>query len=540
MKANKKEILLAGTLSFLLTFMHVAGWQLSMEYGSSVHQSAFFQNIGILSPLGCLLWGILEFTALSIVIYHTFRFLTKRSSGHLEHTGSPDPVANHIVGWGTFIIMSILWLIFLWGCYPGYYNYDVGNQLPQFLYEEVPYNSHHPLLHTLLLGSIASFGYRIHTADISFGIFLYNAFQMIVCAGCLNYSLRYIYKQTRRRLITMIAFCFYTFCPSIVMFAMCTTKDILCFSFLLVGIIRFMELVEQINLGKTPGKIHWCSVGLFWLLSCLLRNNIAYALVLFIPFTLLLLRKEYTKQFLLYLGVLAAYFLINKSLLIALDATPGSFNEAMCVPYQQIAALYTQEGENAFTPKELDLLSQAIPPNELFTNDPVMGDSIKSNFLPGLETIMANKWDYFSLWLKKGFQYPHIYIKAFLYKNYQAWYPGTALVDKNGPRYFDITDWQIEYGSPHWQGLYDFYAAIRYNEYTALPVLRLLLSIGTMFWMTLVTWFYGIHRGNKSIILPLLLVLLVCITNFCGPVSDVRYYLILFYLFPVCIGCLTK
>lgn len=539
-KIKKRDAIIVGVLSLLLTFMQIAGWQLSMDYSSSVHQSAFFQTIGMLSPLQCVLWGVIEFLLFFILLHTLFMKLQKRE----ERMNTTEPAADsrlcRLIGPCGFLAMFFLWMIFLWGCYPGYYNYDVGNQIPQYFYEEVPYNTHHPLLHTLLLGSIVSFGYQIHTVDLTFGVFLYNAFQMTVCAACLSYSLHYIYKQTRNRILTALSFCFYALCPPIVMYAMCTTKDILCFSFLSVAIIRFMELIAKLNDGKTTGLKDWINPGIFLILSCLLRNNIVYALVIFIPLALLLLKKERMRQLLLYVGVLIIYFAVDKSLLIALDASSGSINEAMCVPYQQIARLYTEKGADAFTDEEFDLLCQAIPPKSLYTNDPVMGDSIKANFLPAIDTIMANKWDYLSLWLKKGLEYPGIYIEAFLFKNYQAWYPGTALVDQNGPRYFDITDWQVQYGTPHWQGLYDFYEAIRYNAYTDYPILRLFFSIGAMFWITLITWFYGILRRNKVVIVPLLLILLVCATTFCGPVSDVRYYLILFYLMPVCIASMLK
>ena len=44
----------------------------------------------------------------------------------------------------------------------------------------------------------------------------------------------------------------------------------------------------------------------------------------------------------------------------------------------------------------------------------------------------------------------------------------------------------------------------------------------------------------KKIVTALLLVLLVCVTCMFGPVSDLRYYLILFYLFPVEIALLFQ
>lgn len=535
MTKQKRKSVIACILSLVITFMHIAGWQISMDYGSSVHQSAFFQNIGVLEGWQCILIGSIEWIVLSGLFYYLFSWLEKRE----ETTVSAVKVSRFF--WiFSFVLLYALWMIFLWGCYPGYYNYDIGNQLPQFLYEEVPYNAHHPLLHTLIEGSIIALGYRIYGVNLTLGVFMYNAFQMMICAVALSYSLQFIYKRTRNRILTILAFCFYGLCPPIVMFAMSTTKDVLCYSALLVAFIRLLELVREFEEEKPIKVIDWIVLGGLLVFSCLLRKNIIYALIVFSVFSLVLMKKERKKQFMLYIGVLMVYLVVDKGLLLALDAIPGSVNEAMCVPYQQIARLYTEEGKDAFTEEEYSLLCEVIPPEALFCYDPVMGDYTKSNFNPGLETIMNNKWDYLGLWAKKGLQYPKIYIDSFLYNTYQAWYPGTLVTEQKGVRYFMITDWQDEYGTPHWQGLFDFYKDIRYGSYAKWPVVRLLLSTGTMFWMMIITLFYSIWKKDRSMITALLLILLVCGTSFCGPVSDVRYYLILFYLFPLCLGYLFQ
>lgn len=544
LKLKKRNVIIADILALLITFMQVAGWQISMDYGSSVHQSGFFQNIGVLETWQCVFVGSMEWVVLSVLFYVLFSWLEKRESVTFESVKAEEhAVEEQIPRFFVFFVFGVLfvtWMIFLWGCYPGFYNYDIGNQLPQFLYEEVQYNAHHPLLHTLLCGSIISLGYHIYTTDISFGVFLYNAFQMMICAACLSYSIKFIYERTRNRILTIFTFVFYAICPPIVMFAMSTTKDVLCHSVLLVAIIRFLELYKEIESGKATKAWKWGALGGLLAISCLLRKNIIYAIVVFAVLSLVLLKKERKKQIMLYLGVIAVYFVVDKGLLYALDAIPGSINEAMCVPYQQIARLYTLEGKDAFTEEEYALLSEVIEPDALFCYDPVMGDHTKANFNPGLETIMNNKLEYLTFWLKKGLEYPKIYLDAILYNTYQAWYPGTQITEARGVRYFDVTGWSDKYGTPHWQGLFDFYIDIRWGAYIQYPVIRLFFSTGAMFWMTVIAWFYGIWRKDKGIIAALLLVLLVCGTTFLGPVSDVRYYLILFYLMPVCLGLMLQ
>ena len=543
-KPEKRKVIIASILALLLAAMQIVGWQISMDYGSSVHQSKFFQDIGMLEGWQCLLAGSIEWVILSILIYLLFSRLEQRSKiiagKHAPSMAGSAITFTRFIWPVSFLLLFAVWMIFLWGCYPGFYNYDVGNQLPQFLYEEVAYNAHHPLLHTLIEGSIVALGYRIYNIDLTFGVFLYNAFQMMVCATCLSYSLQFIYKRTRRMALVVLGFLFYALCPPIVMFAMSTTKDVLCYSLFFAAIIHLLELFKHLEEGDSVKLRHWLTLGSLLALSCLLRKNTIYAIFVFAMISILIVKKERKKQLLLYLGVIAVYFIVDKALLLGLNAIPGSVNEALCVPYQQIARLYTEEGEDAFTEEEYALLCEIIIPEALYCYDPVMGDHTKANFNPGLETLKQNKWDYFVLWLKKGLEYPQIYIESFLYNTYQAWYPGTSITEQRGVRYFDVTGWQDEYGTPHWQGLFDFYRDIRYGSYTKYPVIRLFFSIGAMFWVCIITLFYGIWKKDKSVIAALLLVLLVCATLFCGPVMDVRYFLFLFYLFPVCLGIMGQ
>lgn len=532
---EKRKVIVSTVLSLVITFLHVAGWQISMDYGSSVHQSEFFQNIGVLETWQCLVWGMIEWVVLNVLFYRMFTVLEIRAERSVKERGEIKYLWIYV-----FVVLLAIWYFFLWGCYPGYYNYDTGNQLIQVLYDEVPYNAHHPLLHTLFSGGLITLGYRIDSTDLVLGVFLDNAVQMFLLAICLTYSLRYVYRRTYNMVLTVASFCFYAFCPPIVMFALSPTKDVLCYGVLLVAIIRLRELYGKIGEGQSPAFKDWlCSGGLL-ALSSLIRKNIIYAVVVFALCSLLMVKKERKKQSVMFLCTILLCYSVDKTLMFALEAIPGSVNEALCAPYQAMARLCNEKGEEAFTEEEYALLSAIVPPESLSYYDPVMADGVKANFNPGLETLLENKGDYIKLWVKKGIEYPDVFLESILYNTYQAWYPGTMIMDHSGVRYFDVTDWDDEYAKPNWQGLYDYYKDVRWGEYAKYPVVRLLFAIGTMFWITIITWFYSIWRKDKTAILALLLVLLVCGTNFLGPVSDVRYYLILFYVVPVCLGLMLE
>ncbi len=537
---GKRKICLTCMLSLCLTLMQVAGWQISMKYGTSVHSSAFFQGIGVLEAWQCVLWGIGEFVLFGILIFKGFSWLEAGSS---KIEGSPGggraPGLPRYFWPCAGMLLFGIYLLFLIGCYPGFYNYDIGNQLPQVMYPEVPYDAHHPLLHTLLAGGIITLGYRIYPVDLTFGVFLYCFFQMAVCAVCFTYALRFIYRCTRNRLLTALAFCFYALCPPIVMFAMSTTKDVLCYAFLLVVVIELYGIYDALGRGA-PRRNQWIRAGVLLVLSCLLRKNIVYAVILLAMCALLLIRREQRKQIIFYVSVVGCFFCINKGLIFATHASEGSITEALSVPLQQLARLYNEEGEEGFTEEELELLYSCIEPSMLSNYDPFISDEIKFAFWRHLDIILERKWEFIGLWARKGLQHPKVYLASFLDNTYQAWYPGTVLRDTRGYRYFDITEWTEEYGTPKILPLFNYYKSINDElSYQKYPILRLFFSIGTMFWAALLTWGYGLWRKDRGMLLALGLVLSVCLTSLCGPVSDVRYYLILFYMMPVCVGFLA-
>lgn len=256
-------------------------------------------------------------------------------------------------------------------------------------------------------------------------------------------------------------------------------------------------------------------------------------------FSVIVYKKSLKGQLYLFISVIVLYLIINTGLIKVFNATPSSITEALSVPLQQIARLYAEEGELAFSTEEQKLLYAAIEPEMLSTYNPIISDPIKYSFWRHLDIIMANKREYVLLWAKKGLQYPKIYLDSILDNTYQAWYPGTVIKDRNGYRYFNITDWQQENGKPYLPWLYSYYESICAEcSYQKYPVLRLFFSIGAMIWTTIITWFFGLWRKDRHICWTLSLVLLVCVTFLFGPVSDIRYYLMVFYLFPVCIAFL--
>lgn len=526
-KINRKKLCIVSVLSLLLTLMQITGWQLSMKYGTSVHTSSFLNGIGMLSPLQCVFVGLVEFLLWNLILYKLFG-----GESLVNYDNAP---ACSFKKWLLVAgLLFLCWIPFLLGCFPGFYNYDIGWQMQPTM-NGAAMSTHHPLLHTFLAGEIISLGYTITGGHLTAGVLSHSFCQMAVCAGFFSYFVWYIKRLTGKKWVAIAAFCYYAFFPVIPMFSMSTTKDVIC-SILLQMCAIFLCDISFARENILSSRKHAALFVLLITLFCLFRKNAVYAVIALLLCVIIALRQKGKKLFLLLVCGLLMYFLANSLLFIALNAYNSSMVEAFSVPLQQVARLYNEQGEDAFTEEELTLLDAAIDRNILITYNPFLSDYIK-NYVH-FDTIRENSSDYLKLWLQKGLAYPDTYINAFLDNTYQAWYPGTSIdTDPTGDEqtdYFDSKGWPQITIRPLIPGIYELCTEISHGfSYQKIPVIRLLFSVGFMFWIMLFTLFNNIWKRRTGVVLAYFLILLFCLTTFLGPVSLVRYYLVLFYGFPV-------
>ena len=532
--SGTKKVFAVLLLAVIFTVMQITGYQIAVMYQTSVYQHPYIQNIGVLSGKQCVIIAVLLFSIISVGLYFFFTIS--------ESIGAPKHKWNAKRGWVVWGITAIL----LFGCwipcylagYPGYYNYDAFSQIPQALYDEVPYSAHHPLLHTLVMGKIIAFGYY-HGTDLNDGIALYSIFQMTICAAAFAYILCYLLKNTGRKWLYAMFWCYYAFFPPIAMFAMSTTKDILFSVCLQFTVVFLYELCKDMPaFFASWWKI--CRFAGIVLLACLLRKNGVYAFLCIIPFVIVLYTNYWKKLILLFGTVVLLYGLADKCLVWMLHAEEGNPAEMLSIPMQQIARVYHDYGEEAFNPQELEMLYESIDKDQLLCYNPLLADLIKNYIHYDVAWLYQREW--ISLWFAKGMQYPEAYVKAFLDNTYQAWYQGTSICSTpNGEQYdyFEMNMCAGGYRDSKAPQLLEFYRKIAEEfYYQKIPIVRFFFSIGGMFMIVIYIWVFAIYQHNKPLALAMLLVLAYCGTLFLGPVSLVRYYLILYYGFPVSIGYL--
>lgn len=529
-KEKKNKIIL---LALLITFLQLTGYFISTKYQTSVHTSSFFLCFKDAAGWQYALIGIFAFAVWYLIFSRLFSRLTQNK-----------PLEEYGAGYRTLLFAPALfltWLPVLFACYPGFFNYDAVGQLPQVLYSDVPYSTHHPLFHTLILGNIMKAGYLISGGNLRVGLLFYSLFQMGVCAVVFSLTIRFIWKISHKKYLIVLAFIYYALFPVIALFALSTTKDVLFSLALLLCLIQIYELYQDPDTFWNA-KYKAILLMITFLSMCLLRNNGIYVVLLLAVGTLLFSKKSRRKNMLLYGCTIILYLIVSNGLVFILHAESGSKAEAFSIPIQQLARVYCKYGEDAFSEEELTLLYQAATPETLTNYNPVLADYVK-NYLY-FDAVWANKGDFLLLWLKTGLRYPGSYIMAFLDITYQAWYPWTSIVDNVYTGHIYYFDYEMRGGylkqTPYFEWLYQQYIKIASQySYQKFPVIRLFFSIGAMFWTALITWFWGIYTKNRGVVWALLLVFMYCLTAMLGPVSLVRYYLILFYGLPVYIAFLS-
>jgi len=519
-------------LAVLLSTMQTVGCRISVFYHTSVHRT-LLPILEKLSETGWLVWWLIEFVVLGIGFEFLFYALENAGRKNAE-AASREKKSFKKKALFIFIGLIICWLPVLFANYPGFFNYDILGQLPQVMYQEVSYDTHHSLLSTLVMGGVITCGYHLF-GTLTGGVCLHSCFQMALCAGTFTYTIWFIQKRTARKWIIICAFAFYALSPTIAMFTISTTKDVVCSLLLLIAVLQSYEMFEDPDLFFSK-KLQPISLCICLVSGALYRKNVIYAVLFFTILCIFICRKKRALILAVFGSSVLLTLLASAGMENALHAQKGSIVEAFCIPIQQVARVYQEQGEEAFTSEDLDLIDAAISKEFQGNYNPFLADDVK-NYTSG-QVIMADSAAYLSLWLHKGLQNPGTYVKAFLDNTYQAWYPGTSIVDnlQGEIYYFDFNGRNYLPTSTISPTLTHFYRKISLESfYQKLPVIRLLFSIGAMFWVAVITFFYGIRMKQPKIWQTWLFVFALCLTVFLGPISLVRYYLILFYILPVSI-----
>ena len=397
------------------------------------------------------------------------------------------------------VIIPTIYIIMLVLMQPGFFVYDAGDELK--MVESGIYTTHHPLLHVLLLGKTITWG-KSALGSYNAGVIAYLLIQIALLAIVCREALILLKKLGIRNRLIRAAGVFFAACPTMIMFALCSSKDALFTAALLMAILCLTEMAVEkkvifagwndgrsdrqeirsntISDDVTSSNSHSnemsqkdikdqtkeqnseikliCKVVLSAAFMMLLRHNGMYAWIVFaVLFALTILLKTiyYKKhnansnQFtphltraIVFILPLVIYLAATSGLTAAVHATGGEHQEILSVPIQQLARVYKYETDE-FRPDQKDLMLRLMTDENWRSYEPKLSDNVKMTFNNAVYE--QNKAQFFQMWLNIGMRNPIAYAKAWLLTSYENWYPFAIIDCYTGHSVYDFTYGESSY-----------------------------------------------------------------------------------------------
>jgi len=433
-----------------------------------------------------------------------------------------------------FLFFLVCWIPVWLAFWPGTFLGDAVTQF--FTYLDNVHNTHHPLLHTLLLGASIMFGVdHDMEGSATTGLALYCGIQMIIMAMALACACRWLRQKkaplAARTAVTLLfaLFPFYAIWP------FNAQKDIL------FGGLALMFLLEMADLWMDPEKTLRSPLRILKFIAVstlmtLMRHNGVYALCLLIPFAIWWAKPARLRIAALLAGCAAAYFLASGALVWITEAEGVSHIEKLSIPLQQIARVLKEN------PDELDNDTDGVietlygfNPGDAYVPqiaDPVKWSANSSEIdenLPGL----------FSLWARLGFKYPLTYLEAFFTQNIPYYLPGTDMLYRFDLRFIQIDMFPINFTTLN-PALRPYYEDYDQNlSFLGIPGVRLLSDTAFYVWLCIAALGYALYCRQRQWMACLTFLLAIWVTNLLGPVPLIRYMLGFFYGIPVLLAVMA-
>lgn len=471
----------------------------------------------------------------------------------LPRRGGAGADAGFLFGvWG---ILLLSWMPAYLALFPGTFGYDVPEQMQQF-FGGMPLTSHHPVLHTWLVGLCLQAGEGLFKSWQA-GFAVFSFLQGMVVTNSLACSLLFL---KRRRVPVLVLFLGLFGCalhPILQILSFNATKDTLFGAFFLYFMMAFIAVLEKSacpggGAGKgrkgegrrrkrecenekgacgRRGACVW--LVFFGVLMCLFRNQGVYIVLALAVFCLLF--RAGRGLAVVCLGVI---FLVSECFFLfcshGLKIPEGDKREMLCVPMQQVANVWQNQENADISPEQRAAVEEVIEQGALLDYLPACADPVKVGF--HTEVLMEDPVRYLRVYLEVGLRNPGLYVDAFramvvpyldgsLYR-----VPETAL-EFTFP---DANEWGIERNS-----LFPAYEAYL-EKVVSSPVGVFFLQPGMAVWLLVILAGIAFCRRNGRLFLGILPGALFFGTLLLSSGALLRYIYPLMLAVPLYLGLLFE
>ena len=441
----------------------------------------------------------------------------------------------------SMIIILILWLPYIISFYPIILSPDPSFQIKQFfgipnkysdysimLDKSVTITNHHPVIHTLLLGTCLKFGNLINCDNL--GLFLYSIIQITILSSVLSLTISYMTKLKISYKYRLIVLLIYSLVPMFPLYAMSGVKDVIFTSLIILYVMLIYYLIKNKKDTLRIKKVILIILLLIFIM--LFRNNGFHIILLSFPFVLLINRKNLKKLLIIFIIFLSFNTCYNKVILPHFKITPSSVREILSIPFQQTARYVKY---NKLTKEEYEIYDKVLDMSDLAKRyKPEISDPVKNKF--NKYTTDKELKEYFSTWLKDLTKDPVTYVDATTNNIYGYFYPFKL----NWYVYYKYDTRIVSDGfNYHYNNLNtsrDILSTFAIY-YPYIPIIGLVSNIGFNTWILFFITAYMFHKKKYYDIiylLPSYVALLVCMAS---PVNAYfRYAMPYVFAMPLTIG----
>lgn len=174
------------------------------------------------------------------------------------------------------------------------------------------------------------------------------------------------------------------------------------------------------ELTEKPTAWLTAAAALCGALAAMLRNNMAYAAIVWLVLWLPAMRKKGRAAAIAMALALVLGLGGNAMLKAATHAVDGDMSEMLSVPIQQMARARLLESEK-LTEEEKTAIDTLMPGEAWRLYDPTISDPVKFEF--DTKTFRSNVGYYGGIWLSVGAKCPNVYLDALLMQTYSFFYP---------------------------------------------------------------------------------------------------------------------
>lgn len=435
-----------------------------------------------------------------------------------------------------WLIIFLLWLPCFLSYYPGIYSYDVTKQVNEVF--SLNYTKFHPPIHT---GIIAICFHIANYLNVEM-IVVYSLIQMLFFSYACMKLLKFIYLKTKNKWLFLISFLFLVINPVMAIISLLPTKDVYFAGFLLLLIPDIYDLIYNQD-EFLSSKFNIFKIILFSLLAMLFRNNASYVFIIFYVIMLILYRKNKKMIFICLLPIVL-FIGVNNVLYPNIYVKEGNSREKLSLPMMQISYVVSKNEEN-LSEDDLKWVNKYIPLSRIRSRfNPRFADPIKSKFKT--DKYDSHPTDFYKLYFHLLLKYPNDYLSELLNLNIPYWYQKAQTLDVYSERAYIETGiyenhnyiFERESKLPR---LYDFYEKFAtYEIQQKYYILDLIYNIHLPIWLLLFSVFIIILKKNYRSILVILPLILLWLTYLLGPVSNFRYIIPIYVLYPMIIYLLLK